>query len=138
MFRNYYSGIFSHIIIIRFENTIKYRKKIKFVYNIFTVTGPDNSEDSHNPLMLDILDLSYNGIDKLDSHAFNHLAKLKKLVMTDNNIYDFTVSTLKAFNELESIEELDLSRNQLVRIPDHFCSGMRYEVLTFKLKILFC
>ena len=98
-------------------------KKVTFYW--LSVSGPPSSNNMHAPLPLELLDLSYNHLHSLESHAFSHLQKLTTLLITDNGIVDFTQATSKAFAELESLERLDLSRNDLGRIPQHFFSNMR-------------
>jgi len=94
------------------------------------LTGPDTVDNGlHSPLKsLQLLDLSYNLIHTLDSHAFSHLINLKTLLINDNIIEDLTLSTMSAFSELESIELLDLSRNHLTRLPENFLSGLMFVV----------
>ena len=86
-----------------------------------------NTENKHAPLeTLELLDISFNHIESLDSRAFNHLVLLTTLIMTDNPIHDFTRQTISAFSELQQLKKLDLSRNELVRLPAQFLAGMRW------------
>lgn len=112
---------------------LKNLKELDLSYNDLTTSSllPDvfkgfrDKEDGHDPLHLDTLDLSHNKLEALDSHAFQHLGRLKTLVITDNKFFDFSRDTSVAFNDLRALETLDLSRNGLKRIPDQFLAGLR-------------
>ncbi|XP_063848635.1 leucine-rich repeat neuronal protein 1-like [Scylla paramamosain] len=88
--------------------------------------------DTHPfPLGLEELDLSYNYLETLDSHAFKHLPYLKRLFLSNNPVWDISISMATAINELTALEELDLSQTGIERLPNHFLSNLRtLRVLT--------
>ncbi|XP_050690510.1 leucine-rich repeat neuronal protein 1-like isoform X2 [Eriocheir sinensis] len=88
--------------------------------------------DTHpTPIPVEEMDLSYNQLHDLDSHAFKHLPFLKRLFLSNNPILDIGRGMASAISELSSLQELDLSQTGLQRLPDHFLSGFRYlRVLT--------
>ncbi|KAF2363758.1 Leucine-rich repeat [Trinorchestia longiramus] len=88
--------------------------------------GLRNEKNGHDPLPLEVLDVSHNDIRHLDGHAFSHFNRLRTLIFSDNPINDFDVTTIRAFNELEHIVKLDLSRTGLERIPKTFFARMSY------------
>ncbi|MCP5493819.1 MAG: leucine-rich repeat domain-containing protein [Leptospiraceae bacterium] len=62
------------------------------------------------------LDASYNELDSLPS-SIGKLRNLKKLTLSTNIIHDITVLA-----ELDNLEELNLSDNQIKEFPETFCS----------------
>lgn len=88
--------------------------------------------DTHPyPLPLEELDISYNYIHSLDSHAFKHLPYLKRLFLSNNPVRDISIGMATAINELTSLEELDLSQTGIERLPNHFLTDLRrLRVLT--------
>lgn len=88
--------------------------------------------DTHPfPLALEELDLSYNYLETLDSHAFKHLPYLKRLFLSNNPVRDISIGMATAINELRELEELDLSQTDIERLPNHFLSDLgRLRVLT--------
>lgn len=85
----------------------------------------------HEPLGLEVLDLSYNHIKFLRNHAFLHLRSLKRLFLAHNPLKDISTSTGMAINELVNLQELDLSQTGLDRLPNHFLTDLtNLQVLT--------
>ncbi|XP_069949668.1 tsukushi isoform X1 [Cherax quadricarinatus] len=83
------------------------------------------------PLPLQELDLSYNNIITLRSHAFKHLPFLKRLFLSHNPVRDVSWTMAAAITELHSLEELDLSQTGLDRLPPHFLADLtNLRVLT--------
>ncbi|KAG0715535.1 Leucine-rich repeat neuronal protein 1 [Chionoecetes opilio] len=98
--------------------------------NVFI--GQHQPNDTHpSPLSLEELDLSYNLLHSLDSHAFLHLPYLKRLFFSNNPVRDISFGMATAINELSALEELDLSQTGIERLPDHFLSDLRHlKILT--------
>ncbi|KAK7068458.1 hypothetical protein SK128_022613 [Halocaridina rubra] len=83
------------------------------------------------PMGIEVLDLSYNYIKSIDSHAFTHLRSLKRLFLAHNPLKDISLNTGLAINQLQNLQELDLSQTGLTRIPDHFLTDLtKLQVLT--------
>ncbi|NXJ60314.1 TLR5 protein, partial [Rostratula benghalensis] len=67
---------------------------------------------------LSVLDLGYNKILHLDLNAFVGLANLTELRLFSNNLGDAILED-RYFQELISLEELDLSGNEITKLQPH-------------------
>lgn len=76
------------------------------------------------PLGLEELDLSYNNLHSIEERSLRFLQNLTKLHMNNNPIYDIPLDMVSALNNLEKLEELDLSQCNLDRLPHHFLTDL--------------
>ena len=91
--------------------------------SLLTFTGK-YSKEATEPIGLLNLDLSYNLIEALDDDVFKHLKNLTKLVLSNNNLHDLSISTAAAFLDLPSLTHLDLAQTGLTRLPSHFLGDL--------------
>lgn len=93
-------------------------RKLNISHNKFSGSVPSDLRD----IDLEELDLSDNGFDKLNFMGYSYtmspiMKTLKKLNISNNKFYDDTLSQIE---DMEKLEELDLSGNNLSKIDKTF------------------
>ena len=76
------------------------------------------------PATLMYLSLRSNSIKYIGKNVLDNLTKLKKLYLDSNKITDLGVTT-EVFNAASSLEELELSYNQLKKFPENLPKSLK-------------
>ncbi|KAH3747914.1 uncharacterized protein LOC127848456 [Dreissena polymorpha] len=98
------------------------------------VSVVDIELDLKCPTIIDLLDLSDNGLQYINPKAFWKITSLKQLFLSDNSLGEMVSSQPEQFQHLfapfEILEILDLSRNKIATLLDGtFISNRRLKLL---------
>ncbi|KAH3855721.1 hypothetical protein DPMN_098291 [Dreissena polymorpha] len=126
-----------------------YLKNLYFRRNSISVV--DVEVDTQCPVIIDLLDISDNGLKYISPKALWKITSLTQLLLTDNSLGEMVSfhpeQFQKPFVPFERLETLDLSRNKFATLPDGtftynrqlkrlYLSGNIFEQVTFTLSEL--